>query len=797
MATTFKFRTGVTMPLFGPDAPGASSLKKPAAVEPPVATKPAEPEFRVVGKISRFVFEAEEDGFYIFTVQRTGTRSPLDQVKVKGYGNKLALGQEVECIGPYEAGKGLKYKDELTLNAKSITEVIPTSLEGIRKLLHQGFVKGIGPKYADLMLSHFGKNLLDVAEHSPQRIYGIPGLGDARAKAFVSAVAEKKAVPRIMSYLAEIGLGPGLSHRVFKELGTDAVNKIKANPYALTAIPMIGFTVADKVARHVGIPPDSVTRIEAGIQATMLKESETGSTAVLKSKVLDETIKMLAYPSKDGAPGSLQHIPMDRVTGVLEMALKSKETIQSRTFSNGVEALSLVEFVVQETGIALGLARLANARTRAIRHVDISSPHFAHLDASQVHAARLALTSNVSVITGRPGCGKTTVTKSIIQALQEAGKTYLACAPTGRAAKRFMEATGFEASTTHRLLESKGTGSFGKNEGNPLVADFIIADEQSMADTNMSYRLLRAVSSGSQLLYVGDFEQLSSIEAGAFLRDTIQCGRIPVATLNKPHRNAADSDIIVNAHKIIEGVVPVSSGPKSDFSIVSCTDADQQVDSIIDQYRGLLKRGFAPEDIQILTPMRKKTDLGVNALNKRLKEILNPGVLKDSIKRGKFDNEIVFSEGDRVMQVQNNKELGIYNGDIGYIKRIDKTADEVLVDFSGEEVVMTSSDLDDVDLAYATTIHKSQGSEFPAVIIPICRGHWMMWDKNLLYTAVTRGKKEVCLAGDTYMLKKIVTTETAKLRLTGLRDEIEQAFDIFDARLKPASPRSQRGTPSF
>ncbi len=784
MATGPIFRKSTQAPLFGPNELSASS---PVAAFLPVSTpekKEPEPEFKVKGKVTRVLYENAEDGFYIFTVQRTGTRSPEDQVKVKGYGHKIGVGQELESVGTYEAGKG-QYKDELTLKAAAITEVIPTSLDGIRRMLHNGFVKGIGPKYADLMLSHFGANLLDVAETNPQRILQVPGLGEARGQAFINAVAEKKAVPRIMSFLAEIGLGPGLSHRVFKELGVHAVRTIKQNPYALTGVPMIGFPLADKVARQIGIPPDSVTRIEAGIQALLLKESENGSTVVSRERTLTEVSKMLAYSSNKNGETELISIPNSRISSVLDKALIDQRIVQSRTFSDDTVGLSLPQFVMQESRIALALARISHSTTRALRHVNMASPHFAHLDDDQKAAARTALTSNVSVITGRPGCGKTTVTKSIIQALQESGRSYMACGPTGRAAKRFMEATGFKASTMHRALESKGTGAFGRDESNPFDTDFILADEQSMSDTYISHCMLKAVANGTQLLYIGDVDQLPSIGAGAVLKDIIQSDRVPVSVLTKIHRQASGSDIITNAHRIIEGEIPVSSGKGSDFSMVSCTDQAAQVAVIIEQYNALLNRGFKAEDIQILTPMRKKTDLGSNALNRELKAILNPGNPAFSIKRGKFDNEIMFSIYDRVMQVANNKDLGIYNGDIGYIKSIDKKMDEIIVDFSGEEVVLSSDDLDDLDLAYATTIHKSQGSEFPAVIIPVSKSHWMMWDRNLLYTGVTRGKKEVVLAGDTYMLKKIVSTQNASQRVTGLRDEIEQAFDMYDAKAKP------------
>ena len=794
MATSSTPAFGANRTLFDANGkPDSSAVSVPPRVHfGPAADGPV--EFKVTGQIGRMIFEKPEDGFYIFTLQPTGTKGAWDQQKVKGYGHNLIAGQEVSCVGTWETGKNPRYPDERTLSATAINDVIPTSVAGIRKMLNNGFVKGIGPKYTELLLSHFGAIVLDVAEHAPHRILSIPGLGEARAKAFISAVSEKKAVPRIMSFLAEIGLGPGLSHRVFKELGVDAVKKIKANPYALTAVPLIAFATADKVARQMGVAPDSSTRLEAGLQAMLTRESQNGSTAVPVEAAVEKAAKLLSYSSDNGGLGEVVSVHHDKIRVVLSRAITEKKILELRVFKDGTEVLSLPEFAQQEAMIARNLARLVSARSRAMRQVDMASPHFAHLDESQRAACQMALTSNVSVITGGPGCGKTTVTKSIIQAVRDARLAHLACGPTGRAAKRFMEATGFEASTMHRALESRGS-TFGRDQANPLFADFIVADEQSMSDTWISHSLLKAVASGSQLLYVGDVDQLQSIGAGAVLKNLIDSGCIPVTRLNQVHRQAAGSDIITNAHAINSGKVPVSKAGGSDFSMVSAAGSNQ-VGAVIAQYNKLLKEGFKPEDIQILTPRRHNSDLGANALNKQLKAFINPGTPGNSIKRGKFDDEMTFSTGDRVMQVANNKDLGIYNGDIGYITSVNKLAKEICIDFSGEHVSISPDDLGDLDLAYATTIHKSQGSEFPAVIIPVSSSHWMMWDRSLLYTAVTRGKADVSLVGDLYMLKKIVEKESTNLRVTGLVDEIDNAFKKYGLS-SALSERAKKPLPSF
>lgn len=777
----------------------AAANKPDQGTQAPQAAS-ADGSVSVSGTVSRIIFRNDEDSFYIFVVQPFGTKGAHEEVKVKGYAHDLNVSQEVDCTGVWEANRNPKYKDELTLKASGVSEHIPTTKAGLLRMLENGFVKGIGAKWARELVDHFGANLLDVVERSPVRLLELPGFGEARARAFEEAVKEKRAVPRIMAFLADLDLGPGLSHRVFKTLGVDAVRLIKESPYVLTSVPQIAFATADRIAMKAGVFPESKERIEAGCKAVLMQEAASGSTAVPADKLLQSMSDLLAYTPAKAMLGEKVEIPMREIGNAVERVLSEGKVAVGRILDGGVRAVSLREHYIQEKRIGEKLAKLNRAVTKKMRSVDLSSPHFAHLDKSQLDAVRMALTSNVSIITGRPGCGKTTVTKSIIKALEDAGISFMACGPTGRAAKRFMEATGYPATTTHRALESKGGNTFERDEFNPLEADFIIADEQSMADTFMSYRLLKAVASGSQLLYIGDVDQLSSIDPGQVLKDLIDSGMIPVTRLTKIHRQAEGSQIITNAHKAIEGMVPVSAGEGSDFRIRPCK-YNEQVDEVIEQYRQLLKKGFAPDDIQILTPMRKKTALGCNELNRRLKEVLNSASELESIKRGKFEDEVFFSAGDRVMQVANNKELGIFNGDIGYIKSVDKQRNELVVDFNGDEVTLGVDDLNDLDLAYATTVHKSQGSEFPAVIIPMSNSHMRMWDRNLFYTAITRGKSEVVVTGDTYLLKSVVEKQFSKSRLTGLRTEIIEAFAALRAELgednTPSHPSRQSDARGF
>jgi exodeoxyribonuclease V alpha subunit len=750
--------------------PMSIDLLSPAGIDANRATITA-PEIRIRGKVTKIAFSSEEDGYYIFSIARNGTGT---QAKVKGYGFDLAIGREVDCAGDWEASKNPKYPDP-TLKATSICEVVPASLEGIRKLLHSGFVKGIGKVTADLLLSRFGNKLFDIIETDPDQLYQLKGIGASRITGLINGINEKKVGPRLMAYLAEIGLGPSLSHRVFKKLGMNAVEKIKENPYVLTGVDLIGFAKADAVARAIGVDFDSPERIRAGLEAVLLKESDNGSTAVEMSRLIMQMSRLLTVNGKD--------VAQQKIEEIIASELHSQERVVSRDLAAG-ECVSLKEMALLEKSIAFHIARLVSSyRRQGASAASMSSERFAHLDPDQLAAARIAVQSGFSVITGRPGCGKTTTTKSIVDVMTDARMKVRLSAPTGRAAKKITEATGYTGLTNHRLLESQGSAGFKRNESNPLDLDELMMDETSMTDTLMMERTLRAMPNGAGMLLLGDVDQLASISAGYVLSDIINCGLVPVSVLTKIHRQAADSSIITNAHKIIDGIEPdnvVAPGKKSDFRLVSCADADNQVEVILEQFRALVKKGFAPKDIQILTPMRKNTDLGVNNLNKVLKNMLNPAEGKNSIKVGKFENEITFSEGDRVMQTANNNDLGIYNGDIGYIVRVNAKEGMVSVDFSGESFELMREDLADLDLAYATTIHKSQGSEFPAVIIPVSKGHGMMWDRNLLYTAVTRAKTDATLVGDTYMLKSIVRKTNSAKRVTGLQEEIKAVFAMIE-----------------
>lgn len=781
-------------------APSAASLATDAQASPDTA--------RRAGRIVAIRHEQLDEDFYIFSIQPIGTLSPRDRVSVKGHGVALREGMEVDVCGEWLEDPRWGRQIHKAL----VSERLPVTAQGMQRLLERGFVRGIGPEMATKLIRRFGDQLFDVAEKSPEYLYQVDGIGAKRVEALVHAVKEKRAVPRIMAFLADVGLGPQMSHRVYRELGSQAVDLIKKNPYELTRVPMIGFLKADAVARSLGVPFDSDSRIVAALEAALLKASEQGSTAMPVDALKAEMGRMLSI--KDQRTQEVTSLDAGRIDQVVERTLSESSRIHVREISAmnagssseseqaaPVRCASLKKMHVDEQRIAKHLARL----TRAVSgggpsSVDFSHPRFAHLDEGQLAAARQSLAAPVSVITGRPGCGKTTVTKSIIDAFEDAGMKVLLVAPTGKAAKRMSEATGRPASTVHRALKSQGAGKFGHDENNPLEADVIFADEFSMMETHLSEKFLRAIRSGTRLVIIGDKDQLPSIGAGNVLADVIASDAVPVSVLTKIHRQAAGSAIIANAHRIISGEVPQppQEGQKNDFSLIECHDRDKQIDAVVQTYMELLARGIAGEDIQILTPLRKAEDaLSSTSLNRVIKELVNPAADRpagETVKKGKGDFGVPISVGDRVMQMANNKDLGIYNGDVGYILEIDKESKTIVASFNDDVVELSTSDIDDLDLAYATTIHKSQGSEYKAVIIPLSRSHGYMLDRNLLYTAETRGKEFVAMVGDTYMLKKAVARADNAKRITGLIDEIHDAFSDLSVNLKSSgNPSASRG----
>jgi exodeoxyribonuclease V alpha subunit len=716
----------------------------------------------LTGRIQRIVHRDEESGFHIFKVQPEKGPS----VTVLGASVGLAEGKEVLCAGQMKPSRNPRYPEE-QLHADSIQEVFPSTEEGMRRYLASGFIPNIGPVMAESLVKHFGVDLFRVIDQEPRRLLEVPNIGEKRVDGLVDAWRENRELNQLAPFLMRHGIGASLAVRVYKAMGANAEALIRKNPYSLMRVSLIGFQRADDFSRQMGVEPSSEFRIQAGLEEVIRQAEDRGDTAVAHANVLERATELLK-------------VGPDQIEPVLRQELEWGRKIVLRELCGGVKSVSRRVVADAEQEVADRMIELASVELDpVIPGLDESHPDLAHLDDDQKKAAIAALSNPVTIITGRPGCGKTTVTKTVLDIARRARLSILPMAPTGRAAKRITEATGYEATTIHRALESDGAGGFRRGAEMPLEEEFIVIDELSMADTDLGQMTLRAIAKGTRVVMVGDSDQLPSIGAGNVLADLIQSGVVPVLTLKNIHRQAMGSSIIVNAHRILNGLEPVSGG---DFTILRCHDKTKQVDALLHQFKALMNEGFAPADIQVLTPMRKRTDLGADSLNLALKQLLNPAADQPGMQR----KGVTFSVGDRVMQTANNKELGIFNGEIGYIASVDPAAKKVAVRFPASTVEMDASGLDELVHAYATTVHKSQGSEFPAVIVAVAKAHSMMLNRNLLYTAVTRGKRRLAVVGDDYMLKVAVERSDAATRFTGLRDALLRARAAREAAVASA-----------
>ena len=751
-------------------------------------------KIRVVGRIQKIRFYDEEKGFYILSVLPQGkdVRGAQRPVSVKGYGVDLAEGKDIQAEGKMVASRSPAYPP--SLEAESLSELLPQGLDGIRKYLSAGFIPGIGKVMADALIQTFGAQVFEIIEKTPERLIEVPGVGEGRAAALVKAMKTQNALRRIMPFMMENGLGPAMAMRVHRALGDNAPYKIRKNPYCLTKVPMFGFKRADEVAKKLGLALDSKERIQAALQHVLITEADDrGNTAVAYKRLVEMAKKLL-----DDA-GRAFEILAPQIQSVLDRDIARKTDVVERELAGGVRTVSLMTYARQEEAIAARLVEMLAAPADELISGDYRDhPSFSHLDPSQLDAAHTSLRNRISVITGRPGCGKTTVTKAVLDVMTSMGLSCALCAPTGRAAKRMTEATGYPASTIHRTYKG-GHNGFRHNEANPIPFSVVCIDELSMATSWLMDKSVRGTKKDAHMILVGDPDQLPSIGAGNVLADMIRSGVVPVSTLTEIHRNAQDSNIIKAAHAIINGEVPVSVPEKGDFVIIPAHGPEKQVKAILEQYDAFCAQGIDPSEIQILTPMLSRGGVGADDLNALLKERMNPAGNRPSVKRMQNGVEITFSEGDRVMYTVNEthedadgNEIDVSNGEIGYIKAIDKAMKTLTVDFLGVVVEMDLAALDDFKLAYASTIHKAQGSEFKAVIVPISKAQSYMMDRNLLYTAATRGKDNVILIGDEYMLKTIVAKTQNAERMTGLRECLVQAANEAKNKLEIVPPRRKR-----
>jgi len=705
------------------------------------------------GLVDRVTFHNSENGFCVLRVKARGQR---DLITVIGHATMISAGEFVQASGAWvnDRTHGVQFR------ASFLKATAPTTVEGIEKYLGSGMIRGIGPVYAKKLVRAFGESVFDIIEQEPGRLREVTGIGPKRAGRITAGWADQKVIREIMLFLHSNGVGTSRAVRIYKTYGVDAVRLISENPYRLARdIRGIGFRTADQIATKLGIEKTAMIRVRAGVSFALAEAMDDGHCGLPEGELVPLTQKLL-------------EVPEDLITTALALEIQEGTVIADDL--EGCRCVFLAGLYRAERDIAERLRALAvgdppwpqiNA-DKAIPWVEAGTKMT--LAESQKEAIRVALGAKVLVITGGPGVGKTTLVNSLLKILLAKTVGIELCAPTGRAAKRLSESTGRDARTIHRLLETDPrTGSFRRNEENALDCDLLVVDETSMVDVPLMRALLRALPDRAALLLVGDVDQLPSVGPGQVLADVIASGAMPVVRLTEVFRQAAESRIIVNAHRINQGLMPsLTPIEGGDFYFVDAADAEEGIQKLLAIVRERIPRrfGFDPiGGIQVLCPMNRG-GLGARSLNIELQNALNP---PGEIRVERFG--WTFCPGDKVMQVENDYDKDVYNGDLGMVSRIDMEESEVSVEFDGREVIYGFGDLDELVLAYATTIHKSQGSEYPAVVIPLSTQHYPMLQRNLVYTGVTRGKRLVVLVGQRKALA-IAVRARARRRWSKLRD---------------------------
>jgi exodeoxyribonuclease V alpha subunit len=723
-------------------------------------------------------FANEETGY---TIARVATeRSGPDLLTVVGPLLGAQVGESLRLTGRWTSHPRYGRQFEV----RSYSTVLPATIQGIRRYLGSGLIKGIGPVMAERMVAYFGTGILRVIEEEPDRLVEVPGVGPKRTKLVSAAWEEQKAIKEVMIFLQGVGVSTSLAVRIYKKYKNDAIRVVRHEPYQLAAdVWGIGFKTADTIARAVGIPHDSPERIKAGLQYTLSEAADDGHCYLPAANLVTDAAKIL-------------DVGRELIGPCLE-ELAAAEGVVCETVEVGaqVPAVYLVPFHRAERSLASGLLELLHAREdrmAVFQPVDwgralawLRSRTGTELAPEQEQAVRLALTQRVAVLTGGPGCGKSFTVRSIVALASAKQAKIVLVAPTGRAAKRLAELTGHQAATVHRLLQLQPGGEAKFDRDHPLDADLVVVDEASMVDLILANKLVKAVPPGAHLLLVGDVDQLPSVGAGEVLRDLLAASDvIPRVRLTKIFRQTQQSGIVVNAHRVNAGSPPRLQG-FPDFFWFTCDDSERTAALTVDIVARRIPRRFGlnPRDVQVLTPMHRGP-AGAGNLNALLQEELTP--YREGHPERRYGGR-VFRVGDKVIQLRNNYDkgaAGIFNGTVGVITAISVEDSNLTVRTDEDESIGYGFDeLDELAHAYAVTIHRSQGSEYPAVAIPLTTSSWVMLQRNLLYTAITRARKLVVLAGSRRALAAAVRTAGAGRRHTALTHRLNRLADTPGRRL--------------
>ncbi|MEV7444749.1 ATP-dependent RecD-like DNA helicase [Streptomyces sp. NPDC091204] len=733
----------------------------------------------VEGVLERITYANEESGY---TVARVDTgRGSGDLLTVVGSLLGAQPGESLRMEGRW--GSHPQYGRQFTV--ENYKTVLPATIQGIRRYLGSGLIKGIGPKIADRIVEHFGTDTLDVIEEEPKRLIEVPGLGPKRTKLIGAAWEEQKAIKEVMVFLQGVGVSTSIAVRIYKKYGDASISVVKNQPYRLAAdVWGIGFLTADRIAQAVGIPHDSPERVKAGLQYALSQSTDQGHCFLPEDRLIADGVKLLQVDT-GLVIDCLAELAADP-EGVVRESVPDPQG-----GPDPLTAVYLVPFHRAELSLVGQVRRLLNAeddRMPAFRDVDwdkalgwLAGRTGATLAPEQRDAVRLALTRKVAVMTGGPGCGKSFTVRSIVELARAKKAKVVLAAPTGRAAKRLSELTGAEASTVHRLLELKPGGDAAYDRERPLDADLVVVDEASMLDLLLANKLVKAVAPGAHLLLVGDVDQLPSVGAGEVLRDLLaEGGPVPAVRLTRIFRQAQQSGVVTNAHRINTGLPPITDG-LPDFFLFAEEDTEAAGVLAVDVAARRIPARFGLDprrDVQVLAPMHRGP-AGAGNLNGLLQQAMTPA--RPNLPEKRFGGR-VFRVGDKVTQVRNNYEKGangVFNGTVGVVTGLDVDEQRLTVRTEeDEEIGYEFAELDELAHAYAVTIHRSQGSEYPAVVIPVTTGAWMMLQRNLLYTAVTRAKKLVVLVGSRKALGQAVRTVSAGRRYTAVAPRLSGRIPV-------------------